>query len=44
MGDCPVIAKSFTELLSQLVKNKGKRWYWLKEDFESLGDAYDDIV
>jgi hypothetical protein len=22
----------------------GERWYWLKEDFESLGDAYDDIV
>ncbi|WP_176706255.1 hypothetical protein [Paenibacillus hemerocallicola] len=31
-------------LLNQLVQNNGERWYWLKEDFESLGDAYDDIV
>ncbi|WP_114381027.1 SMI1/KNR4 family protein [Paenibacillus prosopidis] len=43
VGECPVIARSFTELLNQLVQNNGERWYWLKEDFESLGDAYDDI-
>lgn len=43
VGECPVVARSFTELLHQLVQNNGERWYWLKEDFESLGDAYDDI-
>jgi glycosyltransferase involved in cell wall biosynthesis len=43
VGECPVIAKSFTELLNQLVQNNGERWYWLKEDFESLGDAYNEI-
>ncbi|MBP1995842.1 SMI1/KNR4 family protein [Paenibacillus eucommiae] len=43
-GDCPVIAKSFTELLERSIQNNGERWYWLKEDFESIGDAYDDIV
>lgn len=43
-GDSPIIAKSFTELLDRLVKKNGERWYWLNEDFESLGDAYDDVV
>lgn len=42
VGDCPVIANSFTELLERLVQNSGERWYWLNEDFKSLGDAYDD--
>ncbi|MFB9324679.1 SMI1/KNR4 family protein [Paenibacillus aurantiacus] len=41
VGECPVVARSFTELLNQLVQNNGGRWYWLEEDFESLGDAYD---
>ncbi|KRE64166.1 SMI1/KNR4 family protein [Paenibacillus sp. Soil750] len=40
-GNCPVIAKSFTDLLNKLVQNNGERWYWLKEDFKTLGDAYD---
>ncbi|WP_312886473.1 SMI1/KNR4 family protein [Paenibacillus foliorum] len=44
MGDCPVVAKTFTELINRLVQNNGERWYWLSEDFESLGDAYDDVV
>ncbi|RAV13660.1 SMI1/KNR4 family protein [Paenibacillus contaminans] len=43
VGECPIIAKSFTELLNQLVQNNGERWYWLKEEIESLGDAYDCI-
>lgn len=42
VGECPVVARSFTELLNRLVQNNGERWYWLNEDFESLGDAYDD--
>ncbi|WP_409346489.1 SMI1/KNR4 family protein [Paenibacillus sp. MBLB4367] len=41
MGDCAIIARSFTEMLASLVESKGDRWYWLKEDFISLGDAYD---
>lgn len=41
-GSCPIIATSFTELLEQLMLNKGQYWYWLHDDFISLGDAYDE--
>lgn len=41
-GSCPIIANSFTELLERLVMNNGKHWYWLQDDFTSLGDAYDE--
>lgn len=41
-GFCPIIARSFSELLESLWLNKGDYPYWLKEDF-SLGDAYDDV-
>lgn len=41
-GECPVIAKSFTELLSRLYENRGGCLYWLEDDFASLGDAYDE--
>ncbi len=41
VGESQVIAISFTELLNRLVQNNGKYWYWLNEDFVSLGDAYD---
>lgn len=41
VGDCPVIANSFIDLLERLFVNKGEYWYWYKEDFVSLGDAYD---
>ncbi|GCE23165.1 SMI1/KNR4 family protein [Dictyobacter kobayashii] len=40
-GNCPVIARSFTDLLSRLYDNGGQYWYWLQSDFVSLGDAYD---
>ncbi|WNS46925.1 SMI1/KNR4 family protein [Paenibacillus sp. MMS20-IR301] len=43
VGECQVVARSFTELLNQLVQNNGERWYWLDEDFPPLGDAYDGI-
>lgn len=43
VGECPIIAASFTQLLENLVLNKGKQCYWLKNDFVSLGDAYDDV-
>jgi hypothetical protein len=26
-----------------MVQNNGESWYWLKEEFESLGDAYDGV-
>ncbi|MEJ5055313.1 SMI1/KNR4 family protein [Sphingobacterium sp. MYb382] len=41
-GESNIIAKSFTELLEQLYKSKGKTWYWTESDFQSYGDAYDD--
>ncbi|UUZ93003.1 SMI1/KNR4 family protein [Paenibacillus sp. P25] len=44
VGQCPVIARSFTELLANLMKGNGKRRYWSQDDFVSLGDAYDDIT
>jgi hypothetical protein len=42
VGSCPIVAKSFSELLERLVNNKGQHWYWLERDFVSLGDAYDE--
>lgn len=43
VGECDVIAITFTDLLQRLVKNSGQRWYWLRDDFASMGDAYDGI-
>ncbi len=40
-GYCPIIALSFTELLTRLWKAHGAYPYWLDPDFASLGDAYD---
>lgn len=42
VGESQVIATSFADLLERLIKNKGQYWYWLNDDFKSLGDAYDD--
>ncbi|WP_019636959.1 SMI1/KNR4 family protein [Paenibacillus fonticola] len=42
-GESQIIATSFTDLLERLIKNKGQYWYWLRSDFISLGDAYDEI-
>ena len=41
-GFCPIIARSFSELLERLWLNKGNYPYWLDEAF-SLGDAYDNL-
>lgn len=41
-GVCQIVAKSFERLLEQLVEGNGAHWYWLHEDFQSLGDAYDE--
>lgn len=40
-GECQIIAESFEDLLTQLIKTKGSYWFWLKIEFENLGDAYD---
>ncbi|MCU6711218.1 SMI1/KNR4 family protein [Paenibacillus sp. J5C_2022] len=40
VGDNPIIAKSFSDLLIRLMDNRGQYWYWLEDDFVSLGDAY----
>lgn len=42
VGSCPIIAKSFTELLSRLYEMRGEYLYWAEDDFEPLGDAYDE--
>ncbi|CAH2464111.1 MULTISPECIES: SMI1/KNR4 family protein [Bacillus] len=41
VGESKIIANSFTDLLKNLINNQGQYWYWLKTNFESLGDAYD---
>lgn len=43
VGECTIVAKSFTELLSQLFTNQGKSLFWLDDDFVYIGDAYDDV-
>jgi len=40
-GSSAVVAASFTDLFAQLLAARGGRWYWLEDDFRSLGDAYD---
>ncbi|MFK7823422.1 MAG: SMI1/KNR4 family protein [Oligoflexales bacterium] len=41
VGDCPIIAKSFSDLIDQLLIAKGRYCYWTEKSFKSLGDAYD---
>lgn len=41
VGSSPVIATSFTDLLTRLYENKGQHWYWLRPEFKPLSDAYD---
>jgi hypothetical protein len=41
-GEAPVIAWSFTELLTRLVEDRGAYPYWLRQDFRRMGDGYDD--
>lgn len=38
--DSPIIAKSFTEFLENLLKYAGDRFFWLEDEFEGYGDAY----
>jgi antitoxin YokJ len=41
-GECKIVATSFEGLLEQLIETRGAYWYWLDEDFQSLGDAYNE--
>lgn len=44
VGECSVIARSFTELLWNFIYTQGDDIpYWLEEDFNYIGDAYDDL-
>lgn len=43
VGECTIVAKCFTELLSQLFRNQGKSIFWMDSDFVYIGDAYDEI-
>jgi len=44
VGEMPIIATTFTDLLTRLYENRGQYWYWLQSDFVSLGDAYDGAI
>lgn len=41
VGECPIIANSFMDLLYRLFNSNGEYWYWLTDSFVPLGDAYD---
>jgi hypothetical protein len=43
VGECAVVALSFTELLRRLFENRGGYWYWLGENGFNHGDAYGPI-
>lgn len=43
IGETPIVARSFSDLLERLLENQGDYWYFLKDDFVPLGDAYDDV-
>ena len=42
-GYCPIIARSFTDLLTRLLENQQEYPYWELADFVPMGDAYDGI-
>lgn len=43
VGNMPIIAQCFSELIELLIENKGESIYWLEKDFIAIGDAYDNI-
>ncbi|MFG6343267.1 MAG: SMI1/KNR4 family protein [Lachnospiraceae bacterium] len=43
VGECAIIARTFTELVTQLYNNQGDNLYWLNDGFVNIGDAYDEI-
>lgn len=42
VGECRIIANNFNELVEQLYNSQGNTLYWLEDDFQYLGDAYDE--
>ena len=43
VGECAIIANSFTDLLWNLMYlQKDNMPYWLREEFDYIGDAYDE--
>lgn len=44
VGDCKIVAASFTEFLMRMLDNAGRHWHFLQPDFASLGDAYDEHI
>ncbi len=42
-GNCAVVAVSFTDLLDRAMRSHADVWWWTENDFEGLGDAYDDV-
>jgi hypothetical protein len=40
-GDMAVVARSFTELVDELLRAEGSRLHWLQPEWTPLGDAYD---
>ena len=40
-SDSAIVALSFTDLIENIFTNKGGYWFWLQDEFKSLGDAYD---
>ena len=40
-GDSPVLALNPIDLILSIFENKGEYWFWLKDSFSKLGDAYD---
>lgn len=41
VGECAIVAMNFTDLLMNLLTQKGEKLFWFERDFEYLGDAYD---
>ncbi|NQZ12557.1 MAG: SMI1/KNR4 family protein [Algicola sp.] len=39
-GESPIVSVSFTQLLENIIDCQGGYWFWLADDFSSLGDAY----
>jgi antitoxin YokJ len=43
IGSTPIIAVSFTDFIERALWGQGDEFWWKKDTFTSLGDAYDDM-
>lgn len=41
VGECSIVAATFSDLLVNLYNCAGKELFWLSDSFQYLGDAYD---